>query len=99
MIKFLEHYAIDSELDTLHISKIKCVKDPVQQEKFLFSDLSAKQIQRFSDAALHGFHEIAQCRGLDSILKSVEQENKDVQESLTLPRCTWGTIRGKTKKI
>ena len=91
LIKFLEHYGNDSESDTLQLSK---VRNPVKPREKLFPHLTQEQQQRFTDAALHTFHEIAQRRGLDSLLKSIEHESlKEVHETLTLPNCTWGALR------
>jgi hypothetical protein len=91
LIKFLEFYGTDSETHPLHISNIK---NPVHRTEYLFPYLSSEHVQRLTDAALHSFHEIAQCRGLDRILKTAEHDSlKEVQETLSMPNCTWGALR------
>lgn len=91
LIKFLEFHGNDSEKEPLHILNIR---NPVQPTSRLFQYLSAEDVQRFTDAALHSLHEIAQCRGLDRILKTAEHENsKEIQEIISMPNCTWGALR------
>ena len=91
LIKFWEFYGSDSGSDALHLTRIR---NPVNPREKLLSHLKQEENQRFIDAALHTFHEIAQRRGLDTLLTSIEHENlKEVSETLTLPNCTWGSLR------
>lgn len=92
LIKFWEFYGSDSDSDAmLHLSRIL---SPVNPHDKLLPDLTQEDVQRFTDASLHTFHEIAQRRGLDNLLKSIEHENlKEVTENLTMPNSTWGSLR------
>lgn len=91
LIKFWEFYGSDSELHALHLSR---TRNPVNPRVKLLFNLNQEDNQRFTDAALHSFHEVAQRRGLDNLLKSIEHENlKEVTETLTMPYSTWGSLR------
>ena len=53
-----------------------------------------EDIQRFSNAALLAYHEIALCNGLDSILFAAEGEQlKEMSETITLPQSLEGSLR------
>lgn len=91
LIKFWEFYGSSSEDHTLHLTRIR---NPVNHREKLVEYLTQEHRQRFTDAALHTFHEIAQRRGLDTLLTSIEQESlKEVTEIFTMQQCTWGTLR------
>ena len=57
-------------------------------------NVSQEESGRFSDAALHAFHELAQCCGLDSLTASNNAEStRELKETLTMPNTTWGALR------
>lgn len=91
LIKFFEHYSTVAEDDPLHI---QFIENPVKSKEKLCPDLSSENSGRFSDAALHAFHELAQCCGLDNFTASTSTEStRELTETLTLPNTTWGALR------
>ena len=91
LIKFWEFYGSSLEDNSLDLERLR---NPVNPREKLFEYLKHDEIQRFTDAALHTYHEIAQRRGMDSLLASVEQESlKEVTETIPMPQSTLGTLR------
>ena len=93
LIKFFEHYSTTSDNDPLDIRRIA---NPVNRSELLLPNLSSEKekIGYFSDAALHAFHEIAQCCGLDSLTASFTTEDTHEQtETMTLPNSIRGALR------
>jgi len=91
LIKFFEHYSTQTDDDPLHL---RLMKNPVKTTEKLCPNVSLEENGRFSDAALHAFHEIAQCCGLDSLTASLETEStRELQETLNMPNTTWGALR------
>ena len=91
LIKFFEHYSTQADDDPLHL---RLMKNPVKTTEKLCPNVSQAENGRFSDAALHAFHELAQCCGLDSLTASLETEStRELQETLNMPNTTWGALR------
>ncbi len=91
LIKFFEHYSTPADNDPL---KIRVMKNPVKSSETLCPNVSVEESGRFSDAALHAFHELAQCCGLDSLTASLNTEStRELQETLNMPNTTWGALR------
>ena len=93
LIKFFEHYSTTSENDSLDIRRIV---NPANRREALLSDLSSakEKIGYFSEAALHAFHEIAQCCGLDSLTaSSATEDTRELTETMTLPNSIGGALR------
>ena len=91
LIKFFEHYSSQADDDPLHL---RLMKNPVKTIEKLCPNVSLEENGRFSDAALHAFHELAQCCGLDSLTASIETEStRELQETLNMPNTTWGALR------
>ncbi|XP_048583369.1 uncharacterized protein LOC5504594 isoform X2 [Nematostella vectensis] len=93
LVGFFKSYSLDPGGDSEN--SLNRLQNPVDPGNFLFpEELSNEQIKRFCDAALHAYHEIATCNGLDSLLKNSDQDLlKELEESLSLPRTTWGAVR------
>ena len=91
LIKFFERYSTTSDDDPLDIRR---VTNPVNRNETLCPDLSPEKSAFFSDAALHAFHEIAQCCGLDSLTaSSATEDTRELTETMTLPNCIRGALR------
>lgn len=91
LIKFFEHYSTPVEDDPLHL---RLMKNPVKTTEKLCPNVSPEESGRLSDAALHAFHELAQCCGLDSLTASLDTEStRELQETLNMPNTTWGALR------
>lgn len=91
LIKFFEHYSTLADNDPLHI---RVMKNPVKSTETLCPNVSVEESGRFSDAAFHAFHELAQCCGLDSLTTSLNTEStRELQEMLNMPNTTWGALR------
>jgi len=91
LIKFFEHYSTQADDDPLHL---QLMKNPVKITEKLCPEVSLAENGRFSDAALHAFHELAQCCGLDSLTASLETEStRELTETLNMPNTTWGALR------
>ena len=91
LIKFFEHYSSQADDDPLHL---RLMKNPVKTTEKLCLNVSLEENRRFSDAALHAFHELAQCCGLDNLTASIETEStRELQETLNMPNTTWGALR------
>lgn len=91
LIKFFEHYSSQADNDPLHL---RLMKNPVKTTEDLCLNVSLEKNGRFSDAALHAFHELAQCCGLDSLTATTETEGtRELQEMLNMPNTTWGALR------
>lgn len=91
LIKFFEHYSTLADDDRLHIRHIK---NPMTGSEEICPNVSQEESGRFSDAALHAFHELAQCCGLDSLTASNNTENtRELKETLQMPNTTWGALR------
>ena len=93
LIKFFEHYSTTSDNDPLDIRRIT---NPVYSSEPLLPHLSSEKekIGYFSDAALHAFHEIAQCCGLDCLTASLTTEDThELTETMTLPNSIRGALR------
>ena len=91
LIKFFEHYSTTAEDDPLDI---QLMRNPVKISDSLCPNLSSEEVGRFSDAALHTFHELAQCCGIDSLTASTSTESeRELTEALNLPNTTWGALR------
>ena len=93
LIKFFEHYSTTSENDPLDIRRIV---NPANRREALLSNLSSEKekIGDFSEAALHAFHEIAQCGGLDSLTaSSATEDTRELTETMTLPNSIGGALR------
>lgn len=91
LIKFFEHYSTLPDDDPFHI---RFMKNPVKSSETLCSNVSSEESGRFSDAALHVFHELGQCCGLDSLTASVHTEStRELKEALSMPNTTWGALR------
>ena len=70
------------------------MENPVKITEKLCPEVSLAENCRFSDAALHAFHELAQCCGLDSLTASLETEStRELTETLNMPNTTWGALR------
>ena len=91
LIKFFEHYSLVADDDPLHI---RIMTNPVKSLETLCPNVSTEESNRFSDAALHAFHELAQCCGLDSFTASSHTEStRELKETLSMPNTTWGALR------
>lgn len=93
LIKFFEHYSTTSDNDPLDI---RTMANPVNRSEPLLPHLSSEKetISVFSDAALHAFHEIAQCGGLDCLTTSLTTEDThELTETMTLPNSIRGALR------
>lgn len=91
LIKFFEYYSSLADDDPLHV---RLMKNPVKISEKLCPYVSQENSARFSDAALHAFHELAQCCGLDSLTAPINREStRELQETLTMPNTTWGALR------
>jgi len=91
LINFFEHYSTQADDDPLHV---RLMKNPVKTTEKLCPNVSLEENGRFSDAALHAFHELAQCCGLDSLTASIQTESaRELQETLNMPYTTWGALR------
>ena len=91
LIKFFEHYSTVADDDPLHIRQIK---NPVIDNHEICPNVSQEESVRFSDAALHAFHELAQCCGLDSLTALNNTEStRELKETLQMPNTTWGALR------
>lgn len=91
LIKFFEHYSTLADDDRLHIRHIK---NPVIGTEKICPNVSQEESVRFSDAALHAFHELAQCCGLDSLTASnITESTRELKETLPMPNTTWGALR------
>lgn len=91
LIKFFEYYSTPGEDDPFHV---RLMKNPVKTSERLCPNVSVEESGRFSDAALHAFHELAQCCGLDSLTASTNAERtRELKETLNMPNTTWGALR------
>ena len=91
LIRFFEYYSLVADDDSLHMRN---VKNPVKRRETLCPNVSSEEGNRFSDAALHAFHELAQCCGLDTLTAATHAEStRELKEMLTMPNTTWGALR------
>ena len=91
LINFFERHSTPAEDDPLHV---RIIKNPVKVSETLCPNVTSEESGHFSDAALHAFHELAQCCGLDSLTASSNTEStRELKETLTMPNTTWGALR------
>ena len=91
LIKFFEHYSALADDDPL---SLRGVKTPASgRNEKLFQFITMQESVRFSDAALHAFHELGQYSGLDSVMRLSNESTRELQETLNMPNTTWGALR------